>query len=378
MKYWNTLKKYMYIDPAIRKKYADSALAFEHKTLRVYMKINMLFFPIYGTILFLVDYERTKIECIVFASTFLYAALTYLCIRYIRKKSNYHHIRVMRLLYSVLSFAYMHLMLLRTTDVSYAIIYMGLLCISITFINPMEYKLLILITLVIPDFISIVQTETLLWEEIYYFLDTLILAVGIMAINQFYSVDRYHLFALESKLKSDRNIDGLTGLFNKRYFEETLDEYSEASGLACAVLVDLDHFKQVNDCLGHSYGDDAIKQAAQILKSAFRNDDSLCRIGGDEFAAFFVADIPLKQMEGIIKEKISSLQRKSPIVMRKEQQSVQITFSIGVCIHKLEGDYTPQEILSKADAAMYKIKNTTRNGACLQYEDGPSVYIYPN
>jgi diguanylate cyclase (GGDEF)-like protein len=82
--------------------------------------------------------------------------------------------------------------------------------------------------------------------------------------------------------------DWLTGLHNRRYFEETLPDHIEAATrydreLSLA-LFDIDHFKQINDTHGHDAGDDALRQFATLLKESARKADIVCRYGGDEFA----------------------------------------------------------------------------------------------
>jgi diguanylate cyclase (GGDEF)-like protein len=82
--------------------------------------------------------------------------------------------------------------------------------------------------------------------------------------------------------------DWLTGLHNRRYFEETLADHVEAarrySRELSLVLFDIDHFKQVNDTGGHETGDEVLRQFAGLLKSTARKADIVCRYGGDEFA----------------------------------------------------------------------------------------------
>lgn len=377
MNCWRKIKKYIYIDAAVRKKYTDSALDFEYKTLVAFMRIVMIFSPIYGTIRYLYDTDQTKIEQIGFVSTFVYALFTYMCICYIRQKHDHLHIRAMRLLYSVAVFVYIYVIAALIADLSYAILYMALICISISFINPIEYKILILCTLIIPDLIFYYKIDAAYGGDIYVLLDTFIIAAGAVTINQFYAMDRYRIFALESKLKCDREIDGLTGLSNKRYFQEMMDDQYDARGLGCAILVDLDHFKQVNDTFGHKYGDDVLQKAAHILQSIFYDKDSLSRIGGDEFATFFATDVSTEQMVDVLSDKIHRLQKRTPIIVSKNKENVQVTFSIGIYIHEIDDDHTPQDILSEADAAMYQIKNSTRNGACLRYGEDSEIYIYP-
>jgi len=82
--------------------------------------------------------------------------------------------------------------------------------------------------------------------------------------------------------------DHLTGLYNRRYFDETLNDHIAAANRyerdLSLVLFDLDGFKQINDTRGHPAGDDVLRQFAGILKSTARKADIICRYGGDEFA----------------------------------------------------------------------------------------------
>lgn len=82
--------------------------------------------------------------------------------------------------------------------------------------------------------------------------------------------------------------DWLTGLYNRRYFEETLADHIEAAKRydreLSLVLFDIDNFKQINDTSGHAAGDTVLKSFAEILKSTARAADIVCRFGGDEFA----------------------------------------------------------------------------------------------
>lgn len=369
------LKKYLCIDSELRKKYADCALQFEHRTLVVFMRIVIFLFPIYASIFFFFNPAPTRIDQFGLISTFLYSLFTHFCICYIRKRSDARHVNAMRIFYSAITFIYLYA-IGTLIEISYILIYTVLLCTSICFINPTEYKLLVFFSLILPDLLFYFLAGASYWENIYYMLDTLVVSVGAAIINQFYAMDRYRLFDLESRLRNDRNIDGLTSLSNKRYFQERLGDYDNTRQLGCAVLIDLDHFKQVNDTFGHDYGDAVLQQAAHILQGVFRDEDFLSRIGGDEFAAFFIADVSAQQLLELLQEKIHSILKQVPIVISKEHQTVEVTFSIGTYIHSIDDTHTPQDILSAADAAMYQIKNAGRNGACLICEDSSTLYLF--
>jgi diguanylate cyclase len=155
------------------------------------------------------------------------------------------------------------------------------------------------------------------------------------------------------------NEDYLTGTLNRRGMEEALErEFSRAdrhhTELSIAMM-DIDHFKQLNDKLGHSTGDEALAHFASVIKDAKRTTDVLARYGGEEF----IIILPNTMQADAIKV-IERVQRKltKQFFMHSDQHIV-ITFSAGVA-ERIEGE-TPEEIIPRADAALYSAKNSGRN-----------------
>ncbi len=153
--------------------------------------------------------------------------------------------------------------------------------------------------------------------------------------------------------------DYLTGTLNRRGMEEALErEFSRAdrhhTELSIAMM-DIDHFKQLNDKLGHSTGDEALAHFASVIKDAKRTTDVLARYGGEEFIIILPNTI---QADAI--KVIERVQRKltKQFFMHSDQHIV-ITFSAGVA-ERIEGE-TPEEIIPRADAALYAAKNSGRN-----------------
>lgn len=145
--------------------------------------------------------------------------------------------------------------------------------------------------------------------------------------------------------------DEVTGLPNRRLLEAHLEETVASTG--CAVLfIDLDGFKRVNDRLGHQAGDRMLREAGARLLSGVRGGDMVARYGGDEFVivARDVADAPVA-ME--IAERVLQALRTDP-----EDSGVQQSFSasIGVAIAPPDGDVLPEQLLRRADLAMYRAK----------------------
>ena len=152
--------------------------------------------------------------------------------------------------------------------------------------------------------------------------------------------------------------DFLTGLYNRRWFERELSrEVERASryGTPGAVLIlDLDHFKDINDSLGHKAGDDLLKGVAGLLKHRARKADVLARLGGDEFA-LLLPQTTAEQAEIVADEIVKTLSRR---MAASSSQSVVVTASVGVAI---SDGLTDTELLAYADLAMYEAKEAGRN-----------------
>lgn len=164
------------------------------------------------------------------------------------------------------------------------------------------------------------------------------------------------------RLKTQTRTDSMTGLLNKKTFLEEVAAYLREAEQTnfCMVFFDLDHFKQVNDCLGHLVGDAAIKEAAQKLQVNFANVDLVSRFGGDEFC-IFVKNIPLDTLN----DRLEHTREKLVAEYQKSEQTVKVTASIGaVYYHVTEKDV--QAILDEADKAVYEAKETGRNKIVLR------------
>ena len=160
--------------------------------------------------------------------------------------------------------------------------------------------------------------------------------------------------------------DQLTGLFNRRYFynqiETVMGSYVRYGQPMCVLILDIDHFKQVNDSYGHNCGDLILKDIAACLQREVRNCDILARFGGEEFVIIFTNT---SCQNGLlfaerIRQKITELK------WHKGLDTVSTTISIGmVCLSRDEydGDNIPDidRIIHYADIALYKAKEQGRN-----------------
>ena len=168
----------------------------------------------------------------------------------------------------------------------------------------------------------------------------------------------------EGQLQYLADHDGLTGMFNRRRFEHELQrELARAARYATggAVLaIDLDHFKYVNDTLGHSVGDDLIRRVAGIFKTKLRGTDIIARLGGDEFAVILPEADETEAL--LVAENLLLAVRNEARLEPAAGKSRRVTCSIGVACFG-SARLTAEEILVEADIAMYDAKEAGRDRA---------------
>ncbi|CUS47403.1 MAG: EAL domain [Idiomarinaceae bacterium HL-53] len=162
-----------------------------------------------------------------------------------------------------------------------------------------------------------------------------------------------------STISHQARYDALTSLPNRHHFMSTLTEQlknKQRDNKACGVLfIDLDHFKEINDSLGHEAGDDLLIEIAKRLRATLRNSDLVARFGGDEFVVLLnELEEPL-DAEFLANKLLLAL---SPVV-RIAEHDVMIQGSIGIAIYPEDG-LTPSDLVKHADLAMYAAKSAGR------------------
>jgi diguanylate cyclase (GGDEF)-like protein len=150
--------------------------------------------------------------------------------------------------------------------------------------------------------------------------------------------------------------DPLTGAYNRRYLElqleQVLETWTRYQRPASVLLIDIDHFKRINDKFGHGVGDSAIKNLVEVISRNIRNVDTLCRYGGEEFVVL-LAETPLSKARPVA-EKLRAAVENTRVV-----PEVGMTISVGVCdVSVADG---VDHWLNLADAALYLAKRNGRN-----------------
>ena len=167
------------------------------------------------------------------------------------------------------------------------------------------------------------------------------------------------------RLRFDSERDALTGLRNRRYFNEYVLSVAGARPVGgCVLLADLDHFKRINDTLGHPAGDAVLATVSHRLSAALRENDKLVRWGGEEFLAILDPITP-EQANSTV-ERLLHAVRRDPVLWNG--QAIQCTISIGYGFFPMAGSGTEislESAISLVDKALYEAKRRGRNRACL-------------
>lgn len=165
---------------------------------------------------------------------------------------------------------------------------------------------------------------------------------------------RIGLLRVMAETQLQASTDGLTGLLNRRSFEDRLSTIRRAASLVSVVMADLDHFKLLNDTNGHETGDRALRLFANVLGSAVRAEDLICRYGGEEF----LIALPGCNANGA--RKILDAMRAKLDATLTTAGIPRFTVSFGVVEDDCRGDLAA--IIANADAALFKAKREGRDG----------------
>lgn len=156
--------------------------------------------------------------------------------------------------------------------------------------------------------------------------------------------------------------DALTGMHNRRYFDDALREYIEEfrriNRPVGLMLLDLDHFKQVNDTYGHDVGDEVLRAVATCLKGVTRFHDVAARLGGEEFA------VVAPNMDGERLSKFAERIRGAIANMAVQSGNVRLNVTTSLGLAVWDGKETAEEFYRRADRLLYQAKSMGRNRIC--------------
>ncbi|MBE7184959.1 MAG: GGDEF domain-containing protein [Methylobacterium mesophilicum] len=170
------------------------------------------------------------------------------------------------------------------------------------------------------------------------------------------------LSARSQTLEQAALTDSLTGVHNRRYFDDALQEYLEEFGRiekpVGLMLLDLDHFKSVNDSHGHDVGDEVLRAVAGCLKDMTRYHDVVARLGGEEFAVLG----PNMDAEHLVKLADRIRRAVAGLVISSGNVRLRVTTSVGLAVW--DGKETGEDFVRRADQQLYEAKRRGRNRVC--------------
>jgi diguanylate cyclase (GGDEF)-like protein len=171
----------------------------------------------------------------------------------------------------------------------------------------------------------------------------------------------------ERQLQALAHTDTLTGLANRLLFdarlEQSMQQARRSQGQTALLLVDLDHFKAINDGYGHAIGDEVLRSAAERFRAAVREVDTVARLGGDEFAIVLAAIGSVADADRMADKIVAGLREP----MRVLGMPLEVTGSVGVAVFS-GGELSPAELVRRADRAMYAAKEAGRG--CFRVHSG--------
>lgn len=230
--------------------------------------------------------------------------------------------------------------------------------------SPLMKRILQISLLFMP--LLLIGIELAYPESVYPYLDTttqlidwfvcylVVCGCLFLLLNQYgqrFKAERDRAENLAEELRFMSNHDQLTGLYNRHALISHFQVWSDQKPTFCLALLDLDHFKQLNDLYGHGYGDEVLKQcAAQLDQLAKRHQGCATRHGGEEFVCLFPSE--LKQAETWLLELQQAVQT-LPL------QHGPVTFSAGLV--EKQPQETLDQLLHRADLALYQAKSQGRN-----------------
>lgn len=188
---------------------------------------------------------------------------------------------------------------------------------------------------------------------------TIVNIIGVLLLSDLLERESYRI-GIQRALENEASLDPLTQLPNRRVLQREGDRCSKEAGARripfSIIMLDIDHFKKINDSWGHSFGDTVLARVADVIRQTVRKADIAARYGGEEIVVL----LPNTDMRAarIVAEKIRS--DIETTVLMFEQEAIHVTVSVGIaCSHEPSADF--KHVLEAADKALYRAKAAGRN-----------------
>ena len=185
------------------------------------------------------------------------------------------------------------------------------------------------------------------------------------------TINRANVYA---EILKHATLDALTGFYNRRQLEERIkQEVANAKrqkAPLCGIMTDIDFFKSVNDTYGHAVGDLVLKTIAKVIRGQLREYDIAGRYGGEEFSILLPftkineAQMVAERLRKSIENKVIDISKINP---ESEVKTIKVTLSLGV--YEIKESDKDEDLLKKADKALYQAKNTGRNKVVTNNDD---------
>ena len=187
---------------------------------------------------------------------------------------------------------------------------------------------------------------------------TAVVSVLLLALTVFYLMLLY-----KQNLEKKTEVDLLTGLPNRAFIQRYYDQIQRDDGSLCAIIIDLDRFKKINDTYGHEAGDRVLKAAATVFKDVLRDKDVVGRWGGEEFVML----LPATSVDTGVRIAERARRKLENLKIELRDADVSITASFGVAFSPARNE-TLADLLARADKVLYEAKEMGRNQVMLYRE----------
>jgi diguanylate cyclase (GGDEF)-like protein len=205
------------------------------------------------------------------------------------------------------------------------------------------------------EFTGIVELDT---GSTFDLVITLLFLVFLGMFN--FSLYNLVLGSLIRRLESLSSTDQLTGLYNRRVVMERLEEeharFQRSGQTYAVIMMDLDHFKRINDTHGHTAGDDVLREVSQRMRQSVRSTDTLARMGGEEFLLL----LPMNDIDGALVHAGRIRKRIAATPVTSGTVEIAVTMSLGVA-EVFTSDRASDSVVTRADSALYRAKVAGRN-----------------